>query len=452
MSRPALIQIPERISSTRALEQLIEKDSEEKKTYEKEIQSRRKKIKAKASFDAEYWAGHKEVTELELKRHVLLHKISRNSFLAQGGKEELWEKEEKSKTLREEKSALELKNQILAKHIERMTSSQDDKDRAHRKWVMELLTTTPNSKGGMGMGGIVGQGRRSTAEQSAFRERLENVCNSRHPDEDFNQQWCPILGAWTPTKYMRAAHIFPYGAGQTAMDELFGRNADNREELMEPENGLMMCEDAVKKIADGGIVLVPDVPNDASAEELGTWTNAAVKEYKLRVLCPASKSMQEVLPFISSVKEDKTDRPRWYSLEGKRVECRSDHRPRARYLYWQFAVALLRQAWQTNHRANNPVAAEFGKQFWGTKGSWIKRKYLLAFTEYLGHAVEWDNLLEAATEPENEEDDKPDPAGLVLASTQITSMRKRTAEGWENEEEDEEEDEEESDIEEDSLD
>ena len=33
---------------------------------------RRKRVKAKASFDASYWAGHKEVAALELKRHQLV--------------------------------------------------------------------------------------------------------------------------------------------------------------------------------------------------------------------------------------------------------------------------------------------------------------------------------------------------------------------------------------------
>lgn len=97
---------------------------------------------------------------------------------------------------------------------------------------------------------------------------------------------------------------------------------------------------------------------------------------------------------------------------------------------------------QSNHKKNNPVAAELGKRYWGTGEPWIRRKYLLAFTEYLGHEVEWETLLEAATEPEDD-DNEPDPGGLVVAVEQIRKTRRKLTKGWYEEEEgeaDEEED------------
>ena len=438
MSQPGHPPIPDRTSSKRAFEQSIESDSQQKQIIDKEIQSRRKKIKARGSFDAKYWAEHKEVNELELQRHELVRKISFHQFLKSGGQEADWDTEDKAMTLREEENSLVIKDRVLREHVERMTFPHNDTDRVHRKWLMEMLTSIPAHKGGIGMGDIVGQGPRDNTVQSSFRSKLQIAYNSRHPAEEVEEHWCPIIGSWVHEDLIRAAHIFPYSAGQTAMDELFGRDANDREELFEPENGIMMSVDAEKRIANGCIVLVPDVPNDATAMVYDEWTRAKIKSYKLRVLQPTDKSMKAALPGMNE--EHGKDRRYWHELDGQQVKFRSDFRPRVRYLYWQFAVSLLRKAWQTQHRENNPLTEEFGKQFWGTRGRWIKKKHLLGFAEYLGHAVEWENLMEAAMEPDNEEDKRPDAGGVIVACNQLREVRRNTAKGWEHEEEEEGED------------
>ena len=201
-----------------------------------------------------------------------------------------------------------------------------------------------------------------------------------------------------------------------------------------------MAVGAEKRIENGWMVLVPDVPADATTAQLDTWSKAKVKEYKLRVLCPETANMKKYL--------DITEARVGNDLDGQRVQFESDHRPRARYLYWQFAIAFLRKALQSDHKKNNPVAAELGKRYWGTGGPWIRRKYLLAFAEYLGHEVGWENLLEAAAELEENDDNRPDPGGLVVAVEQIRRTRRKLDKGWgaygeEDQDEDEDEDEEE---------
>ena len=418
--------IPIRSSSKHALDQDVEHALGEKRRLDKEIQASRKRIKAKGSFDATYWARHKEVAGPELERNQLVRSISLQQFLIQGGKEQAWGEEDIARTLREEENALEMKNKILAEHVERMTFPQSDETRQHRQWVMELLTSTPTHKGGLRAGGIAGQGPRDTSAQSNFRKKLEIACNSKHTDDKYNLHWCPITSAWVSAHVIRAAHVFPYSAGQIAMDQMFGRDDDKREELFEPENGMMMCVDAEKRIENGWMVLVPDVPDDATTGQLNTWSNAKIKEYKLRVLCPEKADMKKWI--------DISESSDWNDLDGQRVQFRSNHRPRARYLYWQFAIALLRKAWQTDHRTENPITAGLGKRYWGIGGPWIKRKYLSAFTTYLGHEVNWDNLLEAAAEPEKEDDNEPDPGGLVVAVEQIRKTSLKLSKGWYEEE------------------
>ena len=443
MSLPGPPAIPVRTSSKRVLDRDIEDDQDQKRSIERDIEARRKRIKAMRSFDATYWAGHQEVAALQLKRHRLVKQITLKSFLVQGGEEEAWGKEDEAGTLREEEKALELKNRILAEYVERMIFPRTDEARVHRQWVMEPTTSTPTHKGVLGMGGISGQGPRDTSAQSNFRTKLENACKSKHPDDRHdNLHWCPITGSWVEEESIRAAHIFPYGAGQTAMDQLFGRDDNDREELFEPENGIMMSVGAEKRIENGWMVLVPDVPADPTTAQLDIWSKAKVKEYKLRILCPENANMKKYL--------DITEARVWNDLDGQRVQFKSDHRPRARYLYWQFAIALLRKALQSDHKKNSPVAAELGKRYWGTGGPWIRRKYLLAFAEYLGHEVEWENLLEAAAEPEEDDDNRPDPGGLVVAVEQIRRTRRKLDKGWgaygeedQDQDEDEDEDEEE---------
>ncbi|KAK0513324.1 hypothetical protein JMJ35_004310 [Cladonia borealis] len=420
VSLPGPPAIPVRTSSKRVLDRDIEDDLGQKRSVERDIEARRKRIKAKGSFDATYWAGHKEVAALELKRHQLVRKISMKQFLGQGGEDEAWSEQDTAGTLREEGKALEMKNRILAEHIERMTFPRTDEARQHRTWVMELLTATPVYKGGIGAGGCAGQGPRDSSAQSNFRKKLENACNSKHPDASCNLQWCPITSSWVLGSAIRAAHIFPYSAGQRTMDQLFGRDDNDREELFEPENGLMMLADAEKRIENGWMVLVPDVPIDATTAQLDTWSKVKVKEYKQRVLCPENANMKQYIDQIGGRV--------WNDLDGQRVQFKSDHRPRARYLYWKFAVALLRKAWQSAHRPNNLVAAELGEEYWGIGGPWIRRKYLLAFAEYLGHAVGWENLLEAAAEPEDD-DNEPDPGGLVVAVEQIRKNHTQVGQG-----------------------
>lgn len=168
--------------------------------------------------------------------------------------------------------------------------------------------------------------------------------------------------------------------------------------------------------------------------------------------------MRTALPGIRTDKELRRGRKHWHKLDGQQVTFKSDFRPRARYLYWQFAVSLLRKALQTQHRENNPLTEEFGKQFWGTRGRWIKQKHLLGFTEYLGHAVEFENLMEAAIEPDNEEDKGPDAGGVIVACNQLREVRRNNAKGWEPDEvedtddDDDKGDEEESDNDDDDED
>ena len=429
------LEIPVRTSSKRALSEEIKTDLEEKLKLDKEIKESRKRIKARGSFNAEYWADHNSVTSLELRRSSLHHSISRSSFIIGTAGEKEWESTEEAKTIREEQAALELKQRLFTEHSERLGIDENDPQAKHRQWIMELMTALPTDKGGIGVSDTVGQGRRSTALQSDFKAKLQVACKSLPEEPGWEVEFCPIINSWMARDVMRAAHMFPYGAGQTTMDELFGREDEERPEMFEIENGLIMCSHAESRIANGFMALVPDVPDNASNVIVREWRNSAVKQYKIRVICPDHRNMKMFLPIYGPSQESKEVAKTWVDLDGQRVKFRSDHRPRARYLYWQFCVSLLRAAWSSEHRKYNAVTEQLGKQFWGSGGSWIRRKYLLGFAEYIGHAVEWERLMEEAQPAVNEEDNSPDPGGVVVAAKQISDAKEGKSTGPEPEDE-----------------
>lgn len=70
------------------------------------------------------------------------------------------------------------------------------------------------------------------------------------------------------------------------MGELFGRPYNGKEELFEPLNGLMMSADAdaEKRIANGMLIIVPNLPANALQLELEAWSSTKIENYKLRVL------------------------------------------------------------------------------------------------------------------------------------------------------------------------
>ena len=76
------------------------------------------------------------------------------------------------------------------------------------------------------------------------------------------------------------------------MDQIFGRPSSNRPELFEPENGMMLLDIVEEMLDSGKVVIVPQVTDGASKEEIGAWKLLQRKSYKLRVLEPKDAQMK----------------------------------------------------------------------------------------------------------------------------------------------------------------
>ena len=399
--------IPERSSSKRAFAE-IEANKDKRSRLEIDIEREGKKMKAAGSFDSKYWTKLGDVSELKSKRSKLSLMILRDEVAHESD----WKDNEEAKRLQEEDYLHTLEAEIYRKQALRVEVGPGEKDKNRRGYFMQLWTTSTK---GLGItGSETGRGKRSRSVQEKFRENLIEACKSKHPDPKSDELWCPVLGHFFPgTNVMHAAHIFPWAEGQVAMDEIFGREVNNVEELNGVQNGLMLSTWAEKRMEDGDIVLVPDVADAASQEEVERWSNSEPKEYKIRITNRGAKGMDKYHPGCV------TPRQTWNELDGIKAQFSSDHRPRARYLYWQYCKTMLRHAWRNQGtNAEKVLMEERGKQFWGTKGPYIKKRMLLAFVEQLGHDHE--ALMENAM-VESEEDDalEADPSALLLASKEI---------------------------------
>ena len=328
---------------------------------------------------------------------------------------------------RQEEYLHSLEAEIFRKQASSVEVKAGDEEKDRRGCLMQLWTTS--TKGLEILSSETGRGRRSQHIQVQFREKLITACNSRHPNPKSDELWCPILGFFFPgNEVMRAAHIFPWTEGQVEMDDC-SAGSWNTEELNEIRNGLMLSGYAEKRLEDVDIVLVPDVKDAASQEEIDAWSEPEPKEYNIRVIDPKAKRMDLFHPGYVNPRQT------WNDLDDKKVQCSSDHRPRARYLYWQYCKSVLRQSWkEEGFKAKDVLMWERGRKFWGTKGPYIRKRMLLAFVEQLGHDHE--ALMDNAT-VESEEDNSPesDPSALLLASAEIRNSNRK----YHEEEDDEDE-------------
>ncbi len=407
-------------------------DQLEKRKLDKEVKKMQDKHRPKLSIDAQYLEATRNYYEMQIKRVKLTRKESMASFFEENKEAVLeeWMDSEKAQVLEQQEASFSLEVDIFKQEAARRQIGPDEIDKLNRRSWMQLYTMSPS---GLGMSQQdAGMGQRDPAIQSSFRTKLIEACNSRHPDPLSEKMWCPVLGSWIDTSSensLKAAHMFPYELGQTTMHSIFGM-AD-RCELNEIENGLMLSSFVEEKISAGLLAIVPDVPDSPSVEEIKDWHLLELKPYKIRVLDANAKGMDKYIP----CRPEGDEKP-WKDLDGQTIQFLTDHRPRARYLYWQYCTSMLRLAWRLpKARRNDALKKEFRRGYWGTKGRFMKKGMLMAFVEEMGH--EYEHLLEGAID-ETAENDDIDSTALIASGRAIRGTLPRDEEdGEDGEDEDE---------------
>jgi hypothetical protein len=388
---------------------------DERRTINDMAKKARKRLKVAMSFDVQYWSTRHEVTEHELKATRLTKKISMAKMNTPA--EEFFKSKEGRKLLLEE-SSLELDDKLYLSQAKAMDNSSRTFNL--RRLFVGLFI---GAETGLNLQNNLGQ--RDASLQSKFRNDLEVRMLSEHEDPDRTTLWCPITGQYWPRAATQAGHLFPYKSGQVHMDAIFGyiRDKDGMSELFKAENGILWSSETETRFSAGHFVIIPNVADDPTSQELIDWERSDPKQYKIRVLNPDDSTMK---------KKIQDTEVKWYQLNDQPVRFKGNFRPRARYLYFCYCTAMLRRALTGQHLEVS--RSELRKRFWGTPGKYMRKSMLLGFVEQMGH--DYDHLLEGAI---HEDDAEAEFEGIAVANDHIKDTLKDPDEGDESEDDDDDE-------------
>ncbi|KAI1251458.1 hypothetical protein MGN70_006026 [Eutypa lata] len=368
-----------------------------------QVEDARKKIKPSHSFDAKYWILAANASDLS----VQLHEKELNLSI-QKWKEECEGEDTKSWWATPE--AHRIVDKMKAARYERIIYQQQaeriEKGGLIRRSFQSMFTTSQ-----MGVGiQKTGVGKRSRSEQSKFKNSLINFYDAATTNPKKHKVILSLHDSATGRELLKnaitAAHIVPHSLGGDMLQALFGANVEG--ELDTPYNGLLLETNVEKAMDDGAIAIVPDISDDPSTEEITMWEAAEPKNYKWKIIDVDAEVLDEPLEIAT----EKSQPPMTIrDLNGQQLSFKNDMRPRARYLYFLFVVAHLRLAWRQDfrHDPSKVLQKQLGKGFWATKGRYLKRSFLLALAEEIGHDTDFAENIPI----EPGDDNEPDETGVL---------------------------------------
>ena len=390
----------------------------------------KKQLELDPSFDTSYWTARREIAEKEIRATLLTKQIS-IANMKDKTKDDKWailESEEEDQKLFLRERSLTLDSKIYEAQAEKMRS-KGEKFNFRRSYLQLSI----GAESGLGIKNSKGQ--QDDSRQSAFRSELILKMGSEHPESVprsvIEALWCPIHREYWPKSAVTAGHLFPWRCGEETMEAIFGRSDSGHSELFKAENGILWSREAEERFAAGHFVIVPDIPDRPTEQQLETWEASDPKEYKIKVLNPTHRSMKNV----RILRRGKT----WAALDNERLQFKTDFRPRARYLYFAYCAAMLRRSLAGNHL--EVLSAELAKNCWGVPGRYMLEGMLLGFVEETGRGYE--HLLEGAIK---EDGAVVDTLALAAANAHIQETLK--ADDGEDSDSDSDSDDEEEDTDE----
>ncbi|KAL8905289.1 MAG: hypothetical protein Q9207_002722 [Kuettlingeria erythrocarpa] len=415
-------EVPERTSSKRRrADSDLKNGQAQLELLEREIKSSKGKLRPKGSFDAEYWKQRTIISEKVLSQHEVRKRVSSLEFQLKGkGSEEDWKNSEEGESLSIKEKALQLIAKQCNDQQARVSIGKGGKSSSLGRAFVQLFTTSRRA-----LNVDTSSGARNKSVQYNFRKALESVTAT---DADGLAFKCPITKLWWDKPFMKAAHLFPHKTGQDIMVALFGSDAEG--ELFAPCNGILMVATAEELLDKGLLLIVPDLPHDAGLAQFQLWHSLDVKEYK--ILIPDKENTLIKRPFNRGSSPEQS----WATLHNTKVEFHGLWRPRARYLYYTYMTAMLRQSWRPNLAGEGQyvenLKGELGKPYWGTIAKYLHESQIASMVTEMGHT--FDGLLDAYDLQQGQPNQREeDPIALAAASSHIAGRTNVGEEGVEGE-------------------
>ncbi|KAF4333440.1 hypothetical protein FBEOM_12755 [Fusarium beomiforme] len=390
-----------------------------------ELSEARKRLKRQVPMNAEYWQKYSEVARLVQEQSQIESQKCLGDALQEQKEAKDWYETEEAETLKLRYNSWKQVSSIMEKHRKKL---QDRLASGRESWV-RLFTS---SKLGMGLAtnqNDMGMGKRDSTDQGNFKKRLIKFYSPNPPA--LNYKWDPVVHAWFTAEVI-GAHLFPYKQGMF-MDDIFGKGASD--ELFRPENGLLLHTEIKYALDKGWVAIVPDIElepadpdlpandQEARCERVKAWEKQEIKEYKLIVLNTTNSRMTRAIFLpehgVSSIKD----------LDGRSLEFITNFRPRARYIWWTYLNAILRNAWTRSSKDGNMEHMEVRKctRYWGSRGSYVKQNQILGFVEELGHEVE--SILEFDKE-EVADEPRLEALGALVGNAMVESQEVEDEDDW----------------------
>ena len=313
-----------------------------------EIKVIKKRLKPSPSFDDKYW---------EAAQDYHMARSRKSSYDLQ-----LKLMEDPNASVEEEEIKIKADEQAAATYGRQAKRLKENPEsNSLRSFVDMYLTSSLGANLSLG-------NKRDPDEQRALREECIKCYNSRiNPKKD--PLWCPILQEYRAR--VTCAHIVPSRTPDSTFKEIF-----DTEEKMKVQN-TMILDTVVEELFDRYfIAIVPDV-DECSPAAISLWMQSEPRDYRVKVI-QSEPAVMKREPYSNSTMT-------YADLDGRKLQFKSNFRPRSRYLYFHYAICILKLS-LNEKKTSEPHQKEIegDRAFWGTKGRWIKKAKLRGFVEDVG--------------------------------------------------------------------
>ncbi|KAF5659019.1 hypothetical protein FHETE_9647 [Fusarium heterosporum] len=229
--------------------------------------------------------------------------------------------------------------------------------------------------------------RSPSARSNTGRAILQAYTSSPSQDADSYYRWDPVLYEWSCV--VKEVTLFRGATGQN-MDKIFGPGS--HQDLFTPWNCLFLNPAVGEALSNGLVAIVPDIdlePITSKAaqddERLEQWERMPVKEYKLFVLSQRSKEVMTE----SFIKEQHGIRT-LLDLHERKLQFRTDFRPKEKYLWWAFMFSVLKRAWRQDQQEKETFQQDVSEaaRYWGVQTEHVKRDQVRGLLEEFGQDIE----------------------------------------------------------------